>query len=139
MSYTPTQWQTGDTITAQALNNMESGIENANEPFIVTLTPTSEDFSGTMDKTPQEIYNAYKANRQICAKILGIYSDEYTDLWAFMTSAVLREYTIPSGSYVEARFEFVLEYGENTFLVQAETSAYGNVYSTKIFPLTPMS
>lgn len=29
MSYTPTTWQTGDTITAEKLNNMESGIEAA--------------------------------------------------------------------------------------------------------------
>ena len=29
MSYTPTQWQTGDTITAELLNNMESGIVGA--------------------------------------------------------------------------------------------------------------
>lgn len=139
MSYTPTQWQTGDTITAEKLNNMESGIENANEPFIVTLTPTEQDFSGSMDKTPQEIYNAYKANRQIRARILGVYSAENTALWAFMTSAVLYESDIPVWSHVEVRFEFVLEYGENTFFVQAETSGYGNVYSTKVFPLTPMS
>ena len=29
MSYTPTTWQTGDTITATALNKMENGIANA--------------------------------------------------------------------------------------------------------------
>lgn len=29
MSYSPTTWNTGDTITAAALNNMESGISNA--------------------------------------------------------------------------------------------------------------
>ena len=29
MSYTPTQWQTGDTITAEKLNNMENGIASA--------------------------------------------------------------------------------------------------------------
>lgn len=29
MSYTPTQWNTGDTITASALNKIEQGIANA--------------------------------------------------------------------------------------------------------------
>ena len=29
MSYTPTNWQTGDTITAEKLNKMESGIADA--------------------------------------------------------------------------------------------------------------
>lgn len=69
MSYTPTQWQTGDTITAEKLNNMERGIENANEPFIVTLTPTAGDFSGTMDKTVGEIYEAWTAGEKIIFKL----------------------------------------------------------------------
>lgn len=69
MSYTPTQWQTGDTITAEKLNNMESGIENANEPFIVTLTPTAADMSGTMDKTVGEIYEAWMAGKRIVFKV----------------------------------------------------------------------
>ena len=37
MSYTPTQWQTGDTITAERLNNMESGIEDG-QTLVVTIT-----------------------------------------------------------------------------------------------------
>ena len=139
MSYTPTNWQTGDTITAEKLNNMESGIENANEPFVITLTPTAEDFSGTMDKTPQEIYNAYKANRQIRAKILGIYGAEYTDLWAFMTSAVLHDYPTPEQSSVSVNFEFVLLFGEEYLLVSVSTSSLASVYFTTAFPLTPMS
>lgn len=142
MSYTPTNWQTGDTITADKLNNMENGIKNANEPFIITLTPTEQDLSGTTDKTAQEIYNAYMAGRQIRAKMLGVYPDQYTDLWAFMTSAVLRY--IPDSpewpsSYVEVNFEFVLQYGEDWFLVSASTSYAGSAYSTIAFPLTPMS
>lgn len=139
MSYTPTTWQTGDTITAEKLNNMEDGIKNANEPFIVTLTPTAEDFSGTMDKTPQEIYNAYKANRQIRAKILGVYHTENTDLWTFMTSAVLHDDPIPEYSTVSVGFEFVLLYGEDWFLVSVSTSDVAPVYSTTLLPLTPMS
>lgn len=139
MSYTPTNWQTGDTITAEKLNNMENGIENANNPFLVTLTPTAEDFSGTMDKTPQEIYNAYKANRQIRAKILGVYPTENTDLWTFMTSAVLYDSPVPEFSRVNVNFEFVIVYGDNSFLIQATTSDAADVYTTKVFPLTPMT
>lgn len=40
MSYTPTTWQTGDTITAEKLNNMESGIASANEGEILHITAT---------------------------------------------------------------------------------------------------
>lgn len=31
MAYTPTDWKTGNIITADKLNNMEDGIENALE------------------------------------------------------------------------------------------------------------
>lgn len=33
MSYTPTNWSAGDTITAAKLNKMELGIEAANDPY----------------------------------------------------------------------------------------------------------
>ena len=118
---------------------MENGIEAAANPFVITLTPTAEDFSGTMDKTPQEIYNAYKTNRQIRAKILGVYLTENTDLWAFMTSAILHYDPIPEFSKVNVNFEFVLEFGEGRLLVQVTTSELSAVYHTKVFPLTPMS
>ena len=38
MAYTPTNWQTGDIITADKLNNMEDGIENALEKTGGTVT-----------------------------------------------------------------------------------------------------
>ena len=59
MSYTPTTWQTGDTITAEKLNNMESGIENVNEPFIVTVTGSSA------DKSYAEIVAAFEADKEV--------------------------------------------------------------------------
>lgn len=44
MSYTPTTWQTGDTITADKLNNMENGIEAANEGEILHITVTENGY-----------------------------------------------------------------------------------------------
>jgi hypothetical protein len=41
------------------------------EKFIVTLTPTKLDFSGTMDKTPQEITAAYNAGKEIVFNVVG--------------------------------------------------------------------
>lgn len=54
MSYTPTSWSTGDTITAQAMNKIENGIANAGggDFFVVT------DSDGVLDKTWTEIYTA---------------------------------------------------------------------------------
>ena len=62
MSYTPTNWATGDVITAEKLNNMESGIEGGQELFIIHATGIAS-VPGTtttpvLDKTYNEITNA---------------------------------------------------------------------------------
>lgn len=49
MSYTPTNWSTGDTITASALNKMEQGIAGCGVVII-------EDYGAQLDKTFAEIY-----------------------------------------------------------------------------------
>ena len=49
MSYTPTNWQTGDTITAGKLNSMESGIETS-VPIIVTVTNNVASMTSTQIK-----------------------------------------------------------------------------------------
>lgn len=41
MSYTPTDWKTDDVITAEKLNNMESGIAGAGEIFAFSITMTN--------------------------------------------------------------------------------------------------
>lgn len=54
MSYTPTNWNTGDTITASALNKIENGIANAGGgggAVIITDDGTA------LDKTYAEIYD----------------------------------------------------------------------------------
>lgn len=53
MSYTPTTWNTGDTITASALNKIEQGIADGGGGGATIIT----DSSGTLDKTYAEIYN----------------------------------------------------------------------------------
>lgn len=52
MSYTPTNWQTGDTITAEKLNKLEGGV--ASGAMIVNITPSTH----VLDKTFTEIYQA---------------------------------------------------------------------------------
>jgi len=51
MSYTPTTWTTGDTITATALNKIENGIASAGGGVNGLVTDTSD----TLDKTYNEI------------------------------------------------------------------------------------
>ena len=40
--------------------------------FIVTLTPTALDYSGTMDKTPEEISAAYEDGMEIVFRVTGV-------------------------------------------------------------------
>ena len=55
MSYTPTNWKAGDTVTSAKLNKMEQGI--ADGMLVVRIT-TEDGATFTMDKTWQQIYNA---------------------------------------------------------------------------------
>lgn len=58
MAYTPTEWKTGNVITADKLNNMESGIVNANGSVFVVNFTRSESGKFIADKTFQEIATA---------------------------------------------------------------------------------
>ena len=58
MSYTPTNWTTGDTITASAMNKIENGIANAGGALICTSSYDQNLGNYTIDKTVQEIYDA---------------------------------------------------------------------------------
>lgn len=56
MSYTPTEWATGDVVTAEKLNKIENGIASAGGGgvLIANMSPNT----GELDKTWQEIYDA---------------------------------------------------------------------------------
>ena len=56
MSYTPTTWTTGDTITASAMNKIENGIANVGSALIVQTSYVNGNL--TLDKTIQELYDA---------------------------------------------------------------------------------
>ena len=59
MSYTPTTWTTGDTITATAMNKIEQGIANAGSVLICNTSYSNGSY--VLDKTAQEIYEALLA------------------------------------------------------------------------------
>lgn len=65
MSYTPNTWQTGDTITAAKLNNMEQGIASAGGALVVNVTLNSASHKLTCDKTGAEVHAAYQSG-QVC-------------------------------------------------------------------------
>ncbi len=59
MSYTPTNWQSGDIITSAKLNKMEQGIANGGGVLLVTAS--YDDTSGGVicDKTGDEVKTAF--------------------------------------------------------------------------------
>ena len=132
MSYTPTNWQTGDTVTAEKLNKMEQGIQTAVDPFIVTFTPTAQDFSGITDKSNTEIYEAFLAGKQIIARIINN-ETKFFDTPAYVT-------VFNDNGVFTARVEtFGLQ--DNLFVLFQQTFSGEPQppYLTTIYPLTPMS
>lgn len=64
MSYEPTEWKAGDTVTSAKLNKIEQGIITANSKgFIVTYNDNE-----LTDKTWQEIYDAILNGQTIYLK-----------------------------------------------------------------------
>ena len=63
MNYNKTTWQTDDVITAEKLNKLENGIVN-NGALIVNCTE-QQDESLILDKTWQEIWDAYYSGRNV--------------------------------------------------------------------------
>lgn len=62
MAYVPTEWETGDVITAALLNKMENGIA-ANSKYIVETT--LEESSLICNKTWAEISEAFEAGMYV--------------------------------------------------------------------------
>lgn len=103
-------------------------------PFVVTLTPTAADMSGTMDKTCAEITEAWTAGKKIIFKVdisglgaTGFYYVECTAQYA------------PEGSPYPSFNAFIID--ENHMLIYVRTGANDNpddnTYATDIYALTP--
>ncbi len=99
--------------------------------FIVTLTPTALDYSGTMDKTVAEINAAYEAGQQIVYRVMTA-ATTYMDVDC--TARYFENgYTYPSfNAYIV---------GDGGVLIYAFTSTTNDgtkqTYSANIYALTP--
>ena len=134
MSYVKKTWQTGDTVTSSALNNMEDGIDTAANPFVVTLTPTTADYSGTMDKTWEQVNSAFETGKQI---IFVISSDTLTARVPADAVIWMSGEDYPSiGARIIDITNNILIYA---FIPYWSTGESTNTYGTTIYPLTPMS
>lgn len=59
MSYTPTNWATGDTITASALNKIENGVANAGGGYdaVIQIVDGTPDTGTVISGDFQTVYN----------------------------------------------------------------------------------
>ena len=93
MSYEKHTWENGEIITAEKLNNIENGIEEAGssgggaEPLIVGVT--WEEDTGTLSETWKTIRDAYYSGRPVFLRELdGEYNDE--KLWSIECIVIRR-------------------------------------------------
>ncbi len=80
MSYSKTNWQTGDTITAEKLNHAEQGIyDNSTSGGSVMMVHDSD---GVLDKTWEEIHDADFAVLKIT------YNDNFTSTFIILGTEI---------------------------------------------------
>lgn len=65
MSYTPTNWETGDTITAEKLNKLEQGVANAGGTGGGVLMIEHDEELGSFNKTYREVETAFLAGSTV--------------------------------------------------------------------------
>ena len=107
MSYTPKTWQTGDTITATAMNNIEQGIANAGgSPWDAVIRLTHAANSGadtTVNLTPSIVSGSFA---DLSEKILNdgypcILVEYYHLSWGFRYSAPMGYVSFAGANAIE--------------------------------------
>lgn len=93
--------------------------------FVVTLTPTAADYSGTMDKTPAELAAAYDAGKRIIA---------YAPSFSFLCEMSLA--TIRSNNLYTFDFIALGELGGQDIMLRLLTSDTASTYGVKTYPLS---
>lgn len=102
--------------------------------FVVTLTPTSPDYSGTMDKTVAEINAAYEAGQEIWFKVL-------TNATSYVEVPVSFLGKNTSFDYPNFGAEIVQSYTNLMIVAETLDTSDGTktTYYTTVYTLTPAS
>jgi len=95
--------------------------------FIVTLTPTLADYSGTMDKTPAEITAAYEAGQDI----------EF-DVPSMSVKCKAMEFAVNDG-IIQAGAIVTYRSNGSHLLIEMLTHSTASEYFTSVYSLTPAS
>jgi len=93
MSYTPTEWNNGDVITAEKLNKLENGVAEGGSGGGVLVIHLNND-TERLDKTWNEIHDAVPLvcwdDENAYSWIYRCYKDDLEDVWYV-------EFIVPDG------------------------------------------
>lgn len=120
MSYTPTEWKTGDTITAEKLNKLEQGVaDSGGGGGALIVNSTYDDGAYTLDKTWKEIRDVFVTGVTVLVMSVSETSEE--------ASTVIR---IASDTYdpQESTFGLETDGGQGMFYNWRADSANGYPY-----------
>ena len=120
--------------TIALIKALGKGGGGGGEKFIVTLTPTALDYSGTMDKTVAEINAAYEAGQEIVFRVM---LSENTHMDVDCTASYFDSvFTYPS-------FNAYIIVGDGGVIIYAFTATTNDgtkqTYGTAVYALTPAS
>lgn len=81
MSYEPTNWKTGDVVTSAKLNKLENAVAQSGgdiDWFVISITSDNDpNVPITIDKTWQEIKDAYSSGKTIVLNLGGQIITQY--------------------------------------------------------------
>ena len=69
MAYVPTNWQTGDVVTAEKLNKLENGVMSSGGSLIVNVALDQATMTATLDKTTADLINAVNDGLSVILKL----------------------------------------------------------------------
>ena len=124
---------TGETIAL--IKAFGKGGGGGSSKFIVTLTPTSPDYSGTMDKTETEISDAYEAGQQIVFRIVGVPGTDYVDVNVTEAIYITSFNRWQMSAYLVMADNNTLIYFYNALTDKGDAARYW----TRVYALTPAS
>ena len=119
--------------TSKSVNGRFFFPANQMNRFVVTLTPTNMDYSGTMDKTVAQINEAYEAGKEIWFKVAA---SGYDILIPMSNCSASSSYTYPSFDCRMVDINTDVEVCVRTGVTDDGTKT---TYSTKVYAITPAS
>ena len=111
MSYTPTTWVTGDTVTPEKLNKIEQGIYDAGGSTASAFVVDAYDDNGvcTLQETAGNIINAYTSGTPVIIQT----RDPVTGNIGYARSLIHAVYMIPGQRYSFEADNFVVCYASS--------------------------